>query len=254
MSFSLANPTGWTTGDLLTEDQINQLDAEHAAAIDGSNGGSYTLGNPLSITGATVTFDAIVSPTISGVTTFANDVVMADDLIVGDDATVSGDLFALNSAYVTDNLEIGDYTQVGGDLWVGDDVTVIGDAAVGGGVTVTGDVIAAGHKGPLCSVDTLRALKNLRLPTSSGADSDHNITVGVSGQFILADALTASHIWTILDTGAGDGDFFVFFNKSPGQTLTINAPIGTILTITNGNAGLAWRHGTVWYGQVISAT
>ena len=41
MSFSLVNPSGWTTGDLLTETQINQLDQDHAAAVD-SAGGSYS--------------------------------------------------------------------------------------------------------------------------------------------------------------------------------------------------------------------
>lgn len=58
MSFSLANPTGWAIGDLLTDVQINKLDLDHSKAVDGSAGGSYTLTAPLVFTGAKVTVPA----------------------------------------------------------------------------------------------------------------------------------------------------------------------------------------------------
>jgi hypothetical protein len=87
MSFSPVKPGGWAFGELLTSAQMNALDADHANAIDGNQGGSYTLAAPLSIDGDTVTIDQLTAPNISGVTTFDSDVVVADDVLVGGDLT-----------------------------------------------------------------------------------------------------------------------------------------------------------------------
>ncbi len=50
--FSRANPAGWVHGDKLSPAQVNQIDIEHAAAIDGINGGVYPLGGKLTLTGS----------------------------------------------------------------------------------------------------------------------------------------------------------------------------------------------------------
>lgn len=106
MSFSLINPTGWTTGDLLTEDQINQLDNDHAKAIDGTNGGSYFLLNPLILDGANVTFDQAV--------------------IFGDAVTVGGDAVFNENVYFNDasaNFIVSGASEFNGFVTFNQDVT-----------------------------------------------------------------------------------------------------------------------------------
>ena len=41
MTFTRVNPLGWALFELLTSAQMNQLDIDHAAAIDGAGGGLY---------------------------------------------------------------------------------------------------------------------------------------------------------------------------------------------------------------------
>ncbi len=49
MSFSRSNPLGWALYEVLTSAQMNALDIDHANAIDGADGGTYTPGSPLNI-------------------------------------------------------------------------------------------------------------------------------------------------------------------------------------------------------------
>jgi hypothetical protein len=51
MSFSRVKPTGWALYEVLTSPQMNQLDIDHARAIDGYAGGSYTPSTPILING-----------------------------------------------------------------------------------------------------------------------------------------------------------------------------------------------------------
>lgn len=246
MSFSLANPTGWTTGDTLTETQINQIDAEHAAAIDGSGGGSYTLTSPLSISGDTVEIEdlsadsadiaiaGIASLTVSGTSSLNGNVTLGDN--VSDNITAVGSLTSQN-AFLANSTS-----------------TFVGASSFGSNVSVTGNVLANTYTGPLVSVDVVRALKHLRLSAGIGPAGTADLTVGGTNQMLYCDELSASTIYTILDTGAGDGNFFLIFNRSPGFVLTINAPIGTIATITSGNMAICWRSNSTWRGQVLSAT
>lgn len=68
MTIPLIKPGGWAFGDILDEDQLNDLQDELIKAIDGVDGGSYTLSAPLSIDGAPVSF--------------GSDVTVGDDLIL----------------------------------------------------------------------------------------------------------------------------------------------------------------------------
>lgn len=148
----------------------------------------------------------------------------------------------------------GASVSVGQDLAVGDDLTVADDATVGGDLTVTGNTLSESYTGTSIAVDTVRALKHLRLSAGTGPAGTANLTVGGTNQMLYADSLPSSTIYTILDTGAADGNFFLIFNRSSGFTLTINAPIGTIATITFGNCAICWRSNSIWRGQVLSAT
>jgi hypothetical protein len=52
MSFTRVNPTSWSTGDQITDTHINTLDIDHANAVDGADGGSYTVSAPIIIGGS----------------------------------------------------------------------------------------------------------------------------------------------------------------------------------------------------------
>lgn len=51
MTFARVKPSGWVEPDPITAAQINQLDIDHANAIDGAGGGAYAPSDPLDIGG-----------------------------------------------------------------------------------------------------------------------------------------------------------------------------------------------------------
>lgn len=215
---------------------MNSIATQLPYAVDGNAGGTYALSGPLTFSGQVVTISGgLVAPTVTGATAFADQVTINDDLGVTG-TTTTADLLVTDDATVTDDLAVGD------------------DLTVGGGAIVTGSVLAASYTGPLVSVDVVRCLEHLRLSAATGPAGTANLTVGGNSQLLYADSLSGDTIYTILDTGAGDGNFFLIFNRSVGFVLTINAPIGTIATITYGNCAMCWRNGTIWRGQVLSAT
>lgn len=73
MSFSPIKPGGWAFGELLTSAHMNALDADHANAIDGLNGGSYELQNDLNIDGAVgAELHLVISTIIHSLASFVN--------------------------------------------------------------------------------------------------------------------------------------------------------------------------------------
>jgi hypothetical protein len=56
MAFTRANPLGWALYEVLTSAQMNALDIDHANAIDGAAGGSYTPSGLITIDGGPVAF------------------------------------------------------------------------------------------------------------------------------------------------------------------------------------------------------
>ena len=54
MSLTAANPGGWSLNEVLTSAQMTHLQNELLKAIDGVNGGTYTLASPLQFAGADV--------------------------------------------------------------------------------------------------------------------------------------------------------------------------------------------------------
>lgn len=55
MTFSRVNPSGWSDGQLLTASQMNDLDSDHADAIDGAAGGTYSPSSAITISGSGLT-------------------------------------------------------------------------------------------------------------------------------------------------------------------------------------------------------
>lgn len=61
MSFSRAKPAGWTASiDTITAAQINQIDINQSRALDGTNGGTYTLAAPLTLNDDNVTIEDLI--------------------------------------------------------------------------------------------------------------------------------------------------------------------------------------------------
>jgi hypothetical protein len=52
MTFSRVKTLGWSVGEKLASADMNQLDEDHANAIDGKDGGDYTPTSPINITGS----------------------------------------------------------------------------------------------------------------------------------------------------------------------------------------------------------
>lgn len=202
MSFALINPTGWTVGDLLTEDQINQLDADHVKAIDGTGGGTYNLTAPLTLAGDTVTIsEALVAPTIlgntefSGVVTFANNVDFDDTTTFAENATFSEDVRCFGEVE-TQQLQVNSSSTFGGAASFQGD-TILGNASHA--VTIAG-ALEFSATGRVLS-------KAIRL---TGADTV-DITTGPQ-EISQTSATTVTT--TLTDTFAQDGDWFTFFNRS----------------------------------------
>ncbi len=141
MSFSLANPLGWASGDTLTPAQINQLDTDHVKAIDGTGGGTYTLASPLTLQGSTVTINSLsvpttlAAPTISGNISVAGSITSGTTVSVGTNITVGGTLAVTGISTLTGN------TTVTGTLTANGGATLGGNTTIGspsGAVTVSG--------------------------------------------------------------------------------------------------------------------
>lgn len=61
MTLSLIKIGGWAFGDIFTEGEANDFQDELIKAVDGVDGGSYTLSAPLTFDGSPVNFDADVN-------------------------------------------------------------------------------------------------------------------------------------------------------------------------------------------------
>lgn len=191
MSFSLANVLGWTTGDVLTEDQINQIDQEHANAIDGADGGAYTLSAPLSISGDTVTIDDLeVSGQISGDVTIGSG--------ISNVAEITGTAIVGSDLDVTGNANITGALTANGNAYLGSDT---GDSVYFYGTVVTPVQVALG--GRMCETGQV-------VSTTSST-----VNVLTHQNIFLNAALNSTTTTTALtDSGSVNGDWFVLCNGS----------------------------------------
>lgn len=225
MTFSLVKPGGWAFGELLTSAQMNALDTDHANAVDGNQGGSYSLAAPLSIGGDEVTISDLVAPNVSGVTTFANDIHLQDDIFVDGDAALSGDLG------VDGNTQLGAVTTVGATS--SDALVVNATASFETIATFNDDVFLYSHLGgsPILSAKLLtvgagRVVKRI----SPGVDA--NASFGPRNWDIVrvGMSLSTDRDYTIDDTGAVDGDEIEFSIWSGPNGIFVKDPGGGVIT------------------------
>jgi hypothetical protein len=222
MTLTNPKPLGWAFGELLTSGQMNSIATQLPYALDGANGGPYTLSAPLSIDGDTVTIDQLVAPNISGVTTFANDVVLADDLFVTDDASVTGDLSVAGSATIGDTA--ADFLTVNAAASFYDAMTVDGPVILNGlttanGAATFGDLAINGSTAIGNSASDLCTVNARVIDSYASAAMGGTTTLGAARFLTLTGASSLST--AINSTGAQTNQIVFIYNSSTfTQTFT----------------------------------
>lgn len=89
MSFTRANPSGWTTRTQITTTQINALDINASRGIDGTAGGSYSPTSPIVIDGSGLDVTSTLSAAQLDVTTTVG---VGTHLTVGGNTSLTGTL------------------------------------------------------------------------------------------------------------------------------------------------------------------
>jgi hypothetical protein len=275
MSFSLANPSGWTTGDQLTPAQINQLDTEHAAAIDGTNGGTYTLVAPLVINGDLVTISELTVPNITGDTDFSNDIDVANDIHSGHSITADHSIVATHELVAGTNIiAVGNLTVNG--ISTLDATSIVGLSASGTtaftGVTTfsnnvaftnpvtysnsvtfsqtvncnsdvnlgngTSDTITIAGKATFNTPVTMGSGGYIKRRVSTGGDADATYSPDTFEEVHVINALlTADRIYTIGDSSLENGASISFSSDDVTNSITVKNPAATTLAVINASGG-----------------
>lgn len=225
MTFSKIQPTGWAENQKLLSSEMNDLDTDHANAIDGAGGGAYTLTGPLSIDGDDIALGAgtdvieigdtsAVTLAIEATTSFGTGVTIASGgATIAGNSTISGNL-TLNGTgalSVTGNATIGNAS---------------GDAhSITGTTTVNGPVVYSGTGRPQYKTATL-------------TDSNANITPVTANIYYMPNGvMSAGRTVTIDDTDCANGDWLWVTSAETGASgLTVNGPGGspTYHTLSSG--------------------
>lgn len=89
----------------------------------------------------------------------------------------------------------------------------------------------------------------LRLSTQSGTDSNMTITVGGTGQIIHVhqDTLSNNRVYSLSETNAQSGNFFILLNDSFAFSITVNSDDDVPLTVMPAeSARLFFYHSSRW--------
>jgi hypothetical protein len=111
MTLSAANPGGWSLNEVLTSAQMTFLQNELLKAIDGVNGGAYTLASVLTLQGADVTFNSDINLNAGAELNFAGGTMTG--AINVDSA---GDMTFLSGSTLT--MAAGSSLSIGGSMTV----------------------------------------------------------------------------------------------------------------------------------------
>lgn len=191
MAFSRVKVAGWAYGEIFTSAQANQLDIDHANAIDGAAGGHYTLTGPLVIDGDTVEIDTLGVSGAGGLT------------------VSGGDFYVSHSAQVGNDIFVDTFTVVA-------ETEMQGGASVALGLTVGASLNVAGIASFQDSVileDALSFSGSGRILGQFQVLPDSDATVNVTQVREISVAATSGHQTTI--TGSvGNDDWFIFSNGS----------------------------------------
>lgn len=221
MTFTNPAPLGgYVTGNQITESEINYWCSVLPDAIDGAQGGTYTLANPLVING--------------------DDLTIGEDLSVGGRATVTGDVSVGDDLTVGDNATIGGNVSIGGTLDVTSDLTVGGETILDSNLQVTGQITS--DSATIGGTFTAFGATTFPFKVNSGVNGSHAYTLTDANQIYFTEALSGSSAYTF--SGSFDaGMWFIFKHRaSGGATLTVN---GVAHVVGQGSlwiyTGSAWR-------------
>lgn len=224
MAFSRVKVSGWAFGEILTAAQMNSLDVDHANAIDGAAGGSYTLSNPLTIGGNTVTINTLA---VSGNMAVAGDVAVNGNVVLGDDPLLDTLTVAAIASFAL-SISVGTSATVGGSLFAN------GPAVFAGDVTVESVVQFSGN-GRILGQFT-------ELP-----DSNTSVDITTTQELIVT--ATASRQITITGATAGNDDWFIIYNGSAFTQNLVGLVTANVLTKTGvkyARVSGTWRVANAW--------
>jgi|SRR6188768_2633186 len=218
MSLSPVNAGGWDPEEVLTSDQMNALQVELLKAIDGLNGGSYSLGSNLTFNGpGEVVFNTLLSILTDLVIEAAAFLQVEGTLLLSGTQTVTGDINVPSGGEINvQNLGRID-VESGGDVNLagGADMTLAGTA---GGADLD---IADGARLGLAGTATLSG----EIEVVSGGEVDiHN-----GGRIDVEGGGTVNLLSSAKILGSGGAEIQVF----DADDLTINSSSGAFrLTLT----------------------
>lgn len=218
MSFTRVKPLGWATNEKLTSAQMNALDEDHADAVDGVGGGTYTITAPLVIKGDNVTL--------------CND--GADVCTIGAGGTNTLIVNAATDFQVGINVSAGSSSIAGAVSF-----------ASSGSVTLQGPTTVAD---PMTLFGDGRII--FRAPGVINNAAGSLVVTTTNFYRCAASTLSADRIWTINDTGAVDGDWLWVATEDTAFTVIVHAPGAVLLTNlrsgTGSAHGLLMRVGGTW--------
>jgi len=220
---SFINPApmaGYVTGDLIDESEINYWCAALPDCVDGAQGGTYTLANPLIFTGDDVQFD---------------------------DVDITGDLVVSGNGTFDDSVQFNDDVGFAG----GNPVNFYNGLTVAGTPTFNGyAVFTQGADLGNGTSDTF-ALKGVLTPTSGGRVQKTATTVttalasvNVSDYQHVKITYGSTTTTTLTATAVSNGDWVVLFNNS-GASQNF-AGLFTLSGLADGESWLMIRVGGTW--------
>jgi len=234
MSFALVKPSGWAFGEIFTSPQLETLDADHAAAIDGVGGGTYAPSAPIIIGGSGLEVTGAL--TVSGAADFTGDVTLGSS--GADTITVNGIIgFTQNVSFANDvvlGLTSGDAITVGGEATFAELTTFNGDAVFNADTTIgatSGDAL------------TINASVTFESPVTfntASVDFDGDVTLGngpgdtitTRGVAEFEQAVTFAEPLTINDDATFNGA--VTLGNGPGDDVRIRGTLSIEAGVTFG--------------------
>jgi hypothetical protein len=275
VSFGRQKPAGWAFGEIFTSAQANGLDQNLSLAVDGTGGGAYTLSNPLSFSGAAVTFNSqanFAGTNFGDLAQFAGDITVAGKIFgttaefsgiaeFQDTVTFAGATFSALTIFNGDTA-FGGNNEFNGDITVrvGHTLYCPGDAVYSGAFQAAG-MIASGLQlngntalgngyttntvqldatvtlnGPMTCTGTGRVKH--RALNGSATSATYSLGSGIREVFVASGSLAADITYTIdNDAWNVDNEEFTVTNEDT-HTVYLSVPGNTgIANLENGGPG-----------------
>jgi hypothetical protein len=201
-------PIGWADGEILTNEQMDALDTDHANAVDGVGGGNYNaLTAPLTLAGDNVNL--------------CN--TGADVCTIGDSSSNTLIVKAATDFQSGVNVSAGSSSIAGAVSFASG-----GTVALQGPTTVTGVLTYFSAGRPVYKINNV---------TTNGNISVTPVTANI---YYMADGvINAGRDWTISDTNCVDGDWMELISDDGTDTVSVRRPGPVTIASIGGGSGQA---------------